>query len=141
MAQLGQHPVLEPAQQRGAFAVGGGIGIGGHRGLHRGPIGHGGADIGQRRGQRLFQRTALAGIGARGFQIDHRFALFARRIASGDRAQAPFAIAADGQHGVDQPVNRQPVGGNGGSNRIDQKRHVIVDHRDSHEPLARCAGD
>ena len=139
MAQLGQHPVLEPAQQRRALAIGQAIGIGSHGFLQTRPVGHGGADITQRGAQRRFQLAAGAGIGAAGFEVDHRFALFARGIASHDFGQRTFRIAAHRQHRVDQPVNRQALRRHGGGNRIDQERHVIVDHADPHEAFGRAA--
>ena len=133
MAQLGQHPVLEPAQQGRAFAVRASVGIAGHYGLHPGPVLHGGADIGQGRLQGALQFAAVACVGAAGFDIDHRFALFARSFARHDLGQAAFRIPADRDDRVDQAVDRQALRGNRGGNGIDQERHVVVDQGEAHE--------
>jgi hypothetical protein len=87
MAELGQHPVGQPAQQRRAFLIGQPARIALHRRLHQRPVGHGGVDIGQRRLQRFGQFAALARVGAFGFEVDHRFAPFAHGLAFGQRQQ------------------------------------------------------
>ena len=74
MAQLRQHPVVEPEQQGGALGpvhrVQGG-GIIDHGALNRGPIAHRRAHIAQRDAQRRRNGRARARIRPRGFQIDH----------------------------------------------------------------------
>ena len=141
MAQLGQHPVLEPTQQRGAFAVGAAIGVDRHDVLHLGPVLHRHPHIGERRFKRLFERPALAGIGAAGLDIDHRFALFAGCIALDHIAQLALGVAPHRQHRMEQPVDRQTVSGNCRRDRIDQKRHVIIDQGQPHEPFAGRASN
>ena len=104
MAELGQHPAAEPAKQRARLLVEGGSTrrIFGHYRLHRGPVRHGRADIGQRYLHGFEQFAALAGVNPRGFDIDQRFArafggLGARLLDRGDRASG---IARDGRNGV-----------------------------------------
>ena len=123
----------EPAQQRRAFLIGDGVGIGLHRGLHRCPVGNGGAHVGQRFGQRLFERAARFRVGPVRLDIDHRFAAGAGRVIIQDRGERAFAVAGDRQDGMEQPVDGDVGGGQRIGDRIDQERHVVVDQRDPHE--------
>ena len=75
MAELGEHAVMQPVQQRCAFTR---VGVLAQRsGIARQcfaqlwPVGHGSADIRQHRLQRSAQAHAAAGIGAGGFDIDN----------------------------------------------------------------------
>ena len=141
VAQLGQHPILEPAQQRRAFAIGAAIGVERHDVLHLGPVLYRDADVGQSRLKRLFQRAALAGISTAGFDIDHRFAFFAGRFAFDHFIELAIGVAPHCQHRVQQAIYGEAVRGNRCGNRIDQKRHIVVNQGKPHEPLTRCTGD
>ena len=135
VAELGQHPAAQPAKQRACLGINrpGQRRIGIDRGLHRGPIAHGGMDIGKRGLQRFEQVAPLPGIDARRFDIDQRFAP-AVLAQTGDCA---CIIALDRDNGVQQPVNREPLRGNRRRNGVDQKRHIIIDDGDAQvAPLA-----
>ena len=131
MAELGEHPVGQPAQQRRAFLIGQSARVFLHRGLHARPIGNGGVDIAERGLERRDQFAPLACIDPLGFEIDHRFAALAHGIAFGQREQSAGRIAPHRNDRVHQPVDRQPLRRNRPRNRIDKERHVIVDHRDA----------
>ena len=139
VAKLGQHPVLEPAQQRRAFAVRQRISICAHRFLQARPIGHRNADIGERRSQRGFQTASQPRVSPVSFEIDHAFALFARSVRIQHVKQLALTVAAHCNHRVEQPINRQAMRGNGRGDRIDQKRHVIVDQDNPHEAFRGTA--
>ena len=149
VAELGQHPVVEPAQQRRALGIFGGLGdplgIGEHCGLQLRPVGNCGMNIAQYRCERSSEQTALAGVAALGLEIDHRFAEYAdagRGAGVGRKlAQAALGIAPHRDHRVDQPFDRQPLFGHRRRDRIDQERHVVVDHRQPQEPLPGAAAD
>ena len=97
VAGQGEMAREEPAQQGCPFFIGDRVGIGLHRGLHRCPVGHGGAHVGQRFGQRLFQRPARLRVGTVRLDIDHRFAAGTGRVIVQDRGQRAVAVAGDGQ--------------------------------------------
>ena len=59
-AQLGEHSVGQPAQQGSPFGISQVGGVIAHRRLHKRPVGHCGAHIGQRFIQRGAERAALA---------------------------------------------------------------------------------
>ena len=139
VAQLGQHAVLEPTQQRGPFAVGQAIGVIRHRRLHLWPIGNGCTNIGEGGAQRGFQSATDLRIGTASLDIDHRFALFTRCPTLWNLCQHTIRRAAHRQDRVDQPINRQPLRSQGRGDRIDQKGHVIIDHANPHEALGSRA--
>ena len=62
-------------------------------------------------------------------------------LAIGQVDQLAAGIAAHRNHRMEQAVDRQTMRRNGCSNRIDQKRHVIVDQRHAHEAFAGGACD
>jgi hypothetical protein len=106
-----------------------------HQALHLRPIGHGGVDIGQRRGQRGGQFAPRLGIGALGFEVDDRFAQLADRLARRQIDQRTQRIAPHRHHRVEQALDRQALGGDRGGDGIDQERHVVVDHGDAQRAL------
>ena len=111
MAELGQHAILQPAQQCGTFAIDQTIGISCHRRLHLRPIAHGGANIAQRGAQGAFQLAPGEGIAALGFEINHRFAPLTRRIPVKNCGQSALTVAAHRDNWMDQPIDRQALGG------------------------------
>ena len=145
MAKLGEHPFLEPAQQCCAFTIGQSfgfgqpVGIGCHCCLHPGPIADRRTNIAQRGAERIFQLSPRPGIAALGFEIDHRFALFARSIIIiiEDRGQPAVGIAPHRDHRVNEPADRKTLRGDRSGDRIDQERHVVINDRDPHEALSR----
>ena len=141
VAQLGQHAVLEPTQQRGPFAVGQAIGVIRHRRLHLRPIGNGCTNIGESGAQCGFQSATDLRIGTTSLDIDHRFPLFTRCPTLWNLCQHTIRRAAHRQDRVDQPINRQPLRSQGRGDRIDQKGHVIIDHANPHEALGSRARD
>jgi hypothetical protein len=144
VAELGQHPATQPAEQRAGLLVerGGAGGVLGHHRLHRAPVGHRSAHVGERGLERFVELAALARIGARGLDIDQRFAraagLLARLAERGDRAGA---VAGDGGDRVEQAIDREALRGDGRGDRIDQERHVVIDHRDPQAALAGVGFD
>ena len=140
MAELGQHAALQPSQQLGAFALAQPIRIRCHRLLQLRPVADRGADVIQRHFKRGAQLGAGAGIGARGFDIDHRFAALALAVGGGHRDQAAIGVAFYRQNRVQQPVDGDAMGGNRRGYRIDNERHVVVDRGNPHQPLADRAG-
>ena len=141
MRKLGHVAVEEPAQQRRAFAIGHRRGIGGHRRLQHRPVGHGGAHIGHGGEQRGLKRLALPGIGALDLEIDDGLAPLAGGLVGIDFAQQSIGIAAQRHHRMDDPVDRQAEARDGGSDGIDQERHVVVDDRQPHVPVACLSRD
>jgi len=133
MADLGEMAREEPAQQRSAFIVGDGIGVGRHGFLHARPVAHGDANVGQRVFQRLFERAAGLCVGPVGLDIDHRFPQCAGRIIVQDRGQGAISAARYRQDGVQQPVDADVGRRERGGDRIDQEGHVVIDQRDPHE--------
>ncbi len=136
MAQLRQHARIEPFEQFGAlFAVADNpFGIGRHRVAQLRPVGHRRAYVAQRQLERFLQLPPGLRIDPRGLDVDHRFAIGIVLVAVGYRLQASLAIALDGDHRVDQPVDRQAQRGDGRRDRIDEERHVLVDDRDPRQP-------
>ncbi len=132
-AQLRQVPIRQPAHQRRRFGIGKAARIVEHRRLHARPIGHRRMDIGQGLVQRLGQFAPGARIDALGFKIDHRFAQFTDRLAIGQRGQFAIGPAPHRHDRMHQPIDRQPMLRNRGADRIDQERHIVVDHRDAQE--------
>ena len=106
VAQLGQHPVLEPAQQGRALAVGQLVGIISHSLLELRPVRHCGANIAQRGAERGLKRAAQLCVRAASLKIDHRFTLFTSGRTFDHFGQQAIRIAADRQNRVDQAVNR-----------------------------------
>ncbi len=141
LAEQGQHAVGEPAQQCAAFGVGHAPGVLVQALAHPRPVAHCGAHVSQGRRQLLFERAALPGVDALGLEVDHRFGGGARLLGFGQRGQPPGGVAARGEDRMDEQVDRQPLRGHGGGDRIDQKRHVAVDHRDLRDAAAGCRTD
>ena len=137
MAELGQHPAFQPSQQGACLGVerGDGGGIARHGVLHGGPIGHRGMDIAERRLERLEQFAPLAGVDARGLDIDQRFADPALAEA-GDHA---VRITLDRHHRVQQAVDPHALRSDGRGERIHEEGLVIVDDGDA-QMTPRAAG-
>src|SRR5690606_27157268 len=72
VAEQGQHPAFEPAQQLGAFGVAESVGIGGHQRPHLVPIAHGNANVGEGPRQLPLENAALLGSDRAGLEIKHR---------------------------------------------------------------------
>jgi hypothetical protein len=91
----------------------------------------------------VFEFAALAGVGARRFDINHRFARLAvRRGAIGKVLQFAGFVALYRHDWVEQAVDRQSVRGDRRGDRIDKERHVVVNQRDPHEtPLVAGRGN
>ncbi|ODT98483.1 MAG: hypothetical protein ABS79_05810 [Planctomycetes bacterium SCN 63-9] len=140
MAQLGQHPAAQPAEQGGSLAIAQPIRVRSDRGLHPGPVRHGHADIGQSIFQRIRQRAALFGIDPGGFDIDQRFARALGIFPFGKGTQLALGPALHRHHRMDQLVDRQSLRGQRGGDGIHQERHVVIDHGNAHGPVAIRAG-
>ena len=135
MAEQREHPAAEPAQQRGAFGIADRPGVGFDPLGHRRPIGDRRAHVAQGHLERLLERAAILRIDPHGLEIDHRFALLAR----GGQCDQPVARSFDRYDRVDQQVDLQALRGESRGDRIDQERHVVVDHGDAHDASARRA--
>ncbi len=140
MAQLREVAVFEPAQQRRAFRVGQCIGVRHHRRLQLRPVGNGGDDIVQHLLELRAQPDADPGIGAVGFEIDHRLAFFAGGGARRKAGKPAFPVAPDRDHRMHHPVDCEAMGSHRGADRIDDERQVVGDRGDAHQPLADRAG-
>jgi len=140
VAKLGQHSLVEPAQQRGALRIAfldcGGIGL--HRRLRPWPVGDRGVDIVHRRPQRLDQFAALPCIKSAGFDVDQRIVIRVVGIAIEDSRELARAVALDRHHRVQQRVDRQPFARDRGGRRIDQERHVGIGDGDPQHAARRA---
>ena len=116
VAELSQHPAVQPAEQGRAFRIGHPVGILGQRLAHARPVVHRRAHVGQRGGQRGRKVPALLRVDPRGFDVDHRFALLARGIALRQHGKRPRAVSPHGENGMDQPVDGEALRG-------DRRRH------------------
>ena len=70
VSELRQHSAAEPAQQLGTFGIGHAAGILGDEVAHLRPVGHRGADIGERGGELLLERAAHFRVGPLGLEVD-----------------------------------------------------------------------
>ncbi len=135
MAELGHHPVRQPAQQGRAFGIdeSGGIGLDG--GLHLRPVAYRGAHIGQGRGKLCFQRTAVLRVDAVGLDVDEAFADGSRSVARRQVGQPAIPAPHHRQDRVHQQVHGKAARGHGAADRIDEEGHVAVDHGDAGDAL------
>ena len=74
VTELGQHALVQPAQQLGILLVRDPVRIAHQRGLQLGPVGDRGAHILDRGAQQRLDRLPMLRIGARRLDVDHRFA-------------------------------------------------------------------
>ena len=128
--------IEEPAQQRAAIAVGQPIGILAHRYLHFQPVVHRAAHIAQDGAQIRLQRAALLGVHPLDLDIDKAFGPVRPLAALPDGLQLARCRPVHRQDGVDQPVDRNALRGDGVGHRVDQKRHVVIDDRKAHHAQA-----
>jgi len=128
VAEQRELAVEEPLQQRGALALRQRGFVPRHRALQRGPVGDGGAHIGEHGGQILDQAAPVARIGAFQLDIDHRFGC----AGAADVGQRPRCIACYANDGVDQAVDVEILRADRGGDRIDQEGHVVVDDGEAH---------
>jgi hypothetical protein len=98
-----------------------------------------------KRGLQGFQQLApLAGIDARGFAINQRFALAGRGVFAGlaQRGDRTCRIAFNHDDRVQQQIDTKALRGNRRRHGIDQKRHIFIDNRDPQmAPFAACGFD
>ena len=100
---------------------------------HRPPVLHGGAHIAQDFLKRLCQFLEHSGIGLlRDLQVHYRFSRAVYRIAVfGNMGQFPRRAALGRNDGVNDKMDCQVPLVQFGGNRIDQKRHVVIDDLDN----------
>ena len=110
MSKLGQSASREPAEQRCAFASAQTLCVTCHALAHFGPVGDCYADIAEHGFELGAQAHPAAGIGAGGFEIDDRFAMFASAFGAGaNRYQAAIGVAAHVNHWMQEPVDCQAL--------------------------------
>ena len=114
--------IEQPRQQRCALAAAQGFGVGFQRRLHRVPVDDGRADMAQIGLDVVKQRLAGLGIGPVGLKIDQRRRLF----TLDDRMK--------------DAIGRNIVRSNCRSDRIDEKRHIVIGDRDPHDPTPAYIG-
>jgi hypothetical protein len=134
VAELGQHPAAEPAQQRGTFRIAGAVGVLGHQRTHARPVGDRRTYVGQRQRQFLLELAPFLRVDPTGLDVDHRFGGSVGGDFVGQCGQSTRLVAPRRENGMEQQVDRETLCGDRRGERIDQERHVAVDHRD-----ARCS--
>ena len=135
VAEQRQHAVSEPAQQRSAFRIIQPFGVRLDSRDHLRPVADRRAHIAERCFERFLQRSAGLAVDSTGLEVDHRFRSLARFGESDELA----GIAPDRNDRMNQEIDFQTFGGDRGGDRIDEERHVAVDHRDAHDAAARRA--
>ena len=140
IAQEGEMVVGGPAQEllrlgaagighrhgpRGQF-----IGNGQHPGAHRAPVGDRGAHVLQDRADARFDLRHLASGLAIDLHVDQRLALGRRPGFAADRDQLAGLVALHRHHRMAEHMHAHALVRQGHGHRVDQERHVVVDHLD-----------
>jgi len=139
VAEQGHGTVGEPVEQRCALRIPDRRGVLAHLSLERFPVTHREPHVGQHALEVGGELLPPARVGAVELDIHHRFApvlVAANRL---DRLQLALVVAADADHRVEQPVDRQLALGDGIGDRIHQEGHVVVDDADAHAAVAGLA--
>jgi hypothetical protein len=115
--------------------------IGAHPRLQRLPVPDGEADVAEHPAQVGRELLPAPGVGAVELHVHHRFPAALVTAQRFDAQQLAVLVAIDADDRVKQPMDRQLPLGNGVGHRIDQERHVVVDHADAHPAPAGLAAD
>ena len=132
--------IVEPADERRAFAIRQAVSVGGQGRKHIAPIGHRAAHIGENRGQMRLKQTAFLGIDARCFQINEGFARLSVNPFPANGCKPIGLITGHTQHRVNDAIHGYAIGGNCGRHRIHQKGHVVIIQRYAHHQTAMRIG-
>jgi hypothetical protein len=133
--------VGEPVEQFGALGVGGSDRgrVLAHLALELGPVADREPDIVQHALQVGGERLALAGVDAVELEVHHRFPPALVRAQWFDVVEHALTVAVHADDGMEQPVDRDLLPGNGIGDRIHQEWHIVIDDGDAHSAVARFA--